>query len=114
MQAADHAAPPRKNGRKPYENSAHPAYFRRRSSAGGAAREAELPDMVLPLRSGLPRGSNTRAETRHDDDDGNLHHSLQGDGVEVSLHPSADLVQVRLDLLQLEADEHIERGQQTE
>jgi hypothetical protein len=68
--------------------------------------------MVVPLRSRSPHGSNTRAEARHDDNDRNLHLSLQGDGVEVSPHPSADLVQVRLDLLQLRGavgDEHKRR-----
>src|SRR5262245_11229177 len=76
-------------------------------------READLPDMSLPFDPGR-RGSNTHAEARHDHDDCDLHDSLQGDGVEVALHPNTNLVQVRLDLLQLEADEDIDRSQKTE
>src|SRR5205807_72696 len=58
------------------------------------------------------RPSDTHAKAGHDHNDRDLHHALHCDRVKIPLHPSADLVQIRLDLLQFQADEHVDRGQE--
>src|SRR6516165_7192482 len=58
--------------------------------------------------------SDACSKTRHDDDNRHLHHALERYGVEVSLHPITDFFHIEIGLLQFQANENIDRRQESQ
>src|ERR1043165_4633461 len=57
---------------------------------------------------------NTCPKPRHHDDNGDLHRALSCDRIEIPSHPGTDLREIRVGLLQLKANKHVDGGQKSQ